>query len=65
MQTSNNTVAKGKGKESIILLLIGIIGIAGLVYLFTSSSSKSGFSEIQIEQQIETAAADQVIIQLS
>lgn len=49
MEQSMNTAtapARKKGKESsVLLLIIGVIGIAGLVYILNSSSNKSGFSE--------------------
>ena len=56
MKQSMNTTAvpaRKKGKESsILLLIIGIIGIAGLVYILNSSSNKSGFSEdLQVKQE--------------
>jgi hypothetical protein len=35
---------KGKGKESVILLIIGLVGAVGLIYLLNASSGKSAFS---------------------
>jgi len=34
-----------KGKEKMILLLIGLIGAAGLVFVLNSGSGKSAFSQ--------------------
>lgn len=46
MKNSNATAqAKNKGSEMLVLLIIGVLGVAGLLYVLNSSSSKSGFSE--------------------
>ncbi|MFZ2898951.1 MAG: hypothetical protein WA004_10030 [Saprospiraceae bacterium] len=36
---------ESKGKEKVILLLIGLIGAAGLVFVLNSGSGKSAFSQ--------------------
>ncbi|MCB0618020.1 MAG: hypothetical protein KDC43_10585 [Saprospiraceae bacterium] len=50
-------VRKGKGKESLVLLILGIIGVAGLVYVLNASSGKSAFSENQAPNTEYTVAA--------
>jgi hypothetical protein len=46
MKNSNATAqAKNKGSEMLVLLIIGVLGVAGLLYVLNSSSSKSGFSD--------------------
>jgi hypothetical protein len=37
--------SESKGKEKVILLLIGLIGAAGLVFVLNSGSGKSAFSQ--------------------
>jgi len=48
MNHSNPTAISGnpsKGKEKLILILIGIIGVAGLVFVLNAKSGKSAFSD--------------------
>lgn len=39
------TLSESKGKEKVILFLIGLIGAAGLVFVLNSNSGKSAFSQ--------------------
>ncbi len=50
MKSANHSNAasistESKGKEKVILLLIGLIGAAGLVFVLNSGSGKSAFSQ--------------------
>ncbi|MBK7337534.1 MAG: hypothetical protein IPJ00_15830 [Saprospirales bacterium] len=39
------TATQSKGKEKFILLLIGLVGAAGLVFVLNANSGKSAFSQ--------------------
>jgi hypothetical protein len=57
---NNNSIESGKsnGRQMMILLLLGVLGVAGLIYVLNASSSKSAFSDLNetpIEMQSEYA----------
>lgn len=37
--------SQSKGKEKLILIVIGLVGIAGLVFILNANSGKSAFSD--------------------
>ena len=53
---SNN---QSKGKEKFILLVIGLIGAAGLVFVLNANSGKSAFSDAGMAlEQTEVVIGD-------
>ncbi len=50
--TQATTQASGKN-QMLVLLIMGILGVAGLFYVLNSSNDKTGFSEKQQPQKIE------------
>ncbi len=54
MKHAQATTAQTSGKnQMLVLLVIGILGAAGLFYVLNSSNDKTGFSEKQQPQKIE------------
>ena len=53
IHSNSAAVSQSKGKEKFILLLIGLVGAAGLVFVLNANSGKSAFSQ-------NTAPAEQV-----
>lgn len=51
-----STDRKSKGSQAMILLVIGAIGIAGLIYVLNANSNKSAFSESRPETVTTTVA---------
>ena len=53
--TAFSAAGQKKSKDAFVLLLIAMVGIAGLIYVLNASSGKTGFSERQPapEEQLE------------
>lgn len=45
IHSNSATATQSKGKEKFILLLIGLVGAAGLVFVLNANSGKSAFSQ--------------------
>ncbi|MBR9922679.1 MAG: hypothetical protein GYB31_17750 [Bacteroidetes bacterium] len=49
MKNANPSIDASKGKSNaFILLLIGLVGVAGLVYVLNSGSGKASLSENEV-----------------
>jgi len=51
MKQAIHSGSASQGREKFILLLIGLIGAAGLIFVLNSNSSKSAFSENVVGQE--------------